>query len=727
MLSNFQSFLDDNTIYKPEQIETVMRLVRPNFRFSWCNKEQRYFNVPCAFDIETTSSYIDGEKVAIMYAWTFCLYGLSIIGRTWEQFFIMLEWIKKELNLNEHNRLLVGVHNLAFEFQWIRKWMEWKKVFAIDSRKPIYALSEMGIEFRCTYLLSGYSLEKVGEHLINFPVRKLKGDLDYKLIRHCKTPLTEKEIGYIRNDGKVCAAYIAECALHDGGIAKIPLTKTGYVRNFCRDACFYDHAIPREKDRTRQKYKEIINGLTIDVDAYKQQERAFQGGFTHANAFVALKEMCDGESRDFCSSYIASMVGFDRYPMSSPELIPHISKDEFYESIKYYACIFDVEFIDIEATVTYEHYISESRCFVKEGISVDNGRIVKADRIETTITEIDFEIIQKMYKWKKNGMRVYNFRRYRRGYLPTRFVRAVLEKYKQKTELKGIPGKETEYMRGKEDCNSSFGMCVMAVLREQFPYTDHWLDALEKPKIDEEKEIAKYNRNAGRFLYYAWGVYITAISRRNLFSAIWELGADYWYSDTDSVKGKLKNHLEYFEKYNEWITAKLKKACDYYGFSYDMIAPKTNKGVAKPLGIWEFDGSYKIFKTCGAKRYMNLYSNDPRNGEKAGTFSLTISGVNKNVAIPYFAQGLSCNVKTHEFENLPFDKFDNEMIIPASQTGKLTHTHIDHEQRGFITDYMGNRAEYYEKSAVHLEDAPYSMGIASEFLSYIFDITEVGR
>lgn len=723
MLSNFNSFLNDNTIYAPEDIETVMKLVRPNFRFSWCNKEQRYFNVPCAFDIETTSTYINGEKAAFMYAWTFCLYGLTIIGRTWGQFFTMLDWIVSELNLNEHNRLLCGVHNLSFEFQFIRKWMKWKNVFAIDSRKPIYALSDTGIEFRCTYLLSGYSLEKVGEHLINYPVKKLRGDLDYKLIRHSETPLTEKELGYIRNDGKVCAAYIAECALHDGGIAKIPLTKTGYVRNFCRDTCFYDHTIPREKDKTRQRYKELINGLTLDIDAYKQQERAFQGGFTHANAFVARKVVYDGESRDFCSSYIASMIGFDRYPMSAPELMPHITKEEFYEDIKYYACIFDVEFVGLEPIVTYEHYISESRCFVKEGISVDNGRIISADRIETTITEIDFEIIQKMYKWEK--FRVYNFRRYRRGYLPTRFVQAVLEKYKAKTELKGEVGKETEYMRAKEDCNSSFGMCVMSVLREQFPYTDHWLENFEKPKIDEEKEINKYNRNAGRFLYYAWGVYITAISRRNLFSAIWELGVDYWYSDTDSVKGKLKNHLEYFERYNEWITKKLKAACDYHGFSYDMIMPKTIKGVKKPLGIWEFDGVYKAFKTCGAKRYMLLYSDDERNGEKAGEFSMTISGVNKTVAIPYFAKGLSCNVKTRKIENLPFDKFDDGMIIPAGETGKLTHTHIDCEQRGQITDYLGNKAEYYEKSAVHLDDAAYSMGMDNEFLSYILDISEV--
>ena len=49
------------------------------------NKKHEWYNVACAFDIET-SSFIDhnGEKAATMYLWGFCCNGLCLYGRTWE-------------------------------------------------------------------------------------------------------------------------------------------------------------------------------------------------------------------------------------------------------------------------------------------------------------------------------------------------------------------------------------------------------------------------------------------------------------------------------------------------------------------------------------------------------------------------------------------------------------------------------------------------------------------
>lgn len=129
------------------------------------NKETvRMFNVPVAFDIETTSFYLnDDTKAATMYEWTFGINGNVVIGRTWDEFFNMLEAVSKHLNLSINRRLVVYVHNLSFEFQFIRKWFQWAKVFAVDTRKPVYAITESGIEFRCSFLLSGYSLAKLGD------------------------------------------------------------------------------------------------------------------------------------------------------------------------------------------------------------------------------------------------------------------------------------------------------------------------------------------------------------------------------------------------------------------------------------------------------------------------------------------------------------------------------------------------------------------------------------
>ena len=147
----------------------------------------------------------------------------------------MSEWYE----LNDKQRLVIYIHNLSYEFQFMHKWFEWTEVFSLHKRRPVRALCDLGIEFRCSYKLSGYSLAMVGEQLTKHNIRKLKGDLDYSLKRNCKTPLTEKELAYTYNDVLIITAYIEEYIERVGSIAEIPMTKTGEVRNFTRKQCFY--------------------------------------------------------------------------------------------------------------------------------------------------------------------------------------------------------------------------------------------------------------------------------------------------------------------------------------------------------------------------------------------------------------------------------------------------------------------------------------------------------
>lgn len=662
-------------------------------------KKGIFYNTPCSFDIETTSFYkvsTQMEKVAIMYEWTFCILGKVMIGRTWGEFIEFCNELVDFYGLNEIQHMIVYVHNLAFEFQFLRKLFEWKKVFSLESRKPIQAITSYGIEFRCSYLLSGYSLSKLAEQLTEIKIKKLVGDLDYSLIRHSHTPLYNNEIMYCINDVRIIVAYIYESILREGDITKIPLTKTGYVRKYCRNKCLYEN--DDKRNSKFHTYRKLMKRLTLDGKTYLQLKQAFAGGFTHASPYYANEILKNISSFDFGSSYPYVLIS-EQFPMSKPELITIKSNEEFYKNLSLYCCLFDIEIFNLESEIYFENYISKSHCRELEDAIENNGRIVSAKHLKMTVTEQDFDIISKFYKWEK--FLISNFRRFKKNYLPKDLVLSILKLYVDKTELKGVDGKEIEYLQSKERVNACYGMMVTDICRDEIIYEDEWVTE----KNDIEESIMKYNKSIKRFLYYPWGVWVTAYARRNLFTGICEFGYDYVYSDTDSIKVMNKDkHMDYINSYNNYVLRKLKIAMDYHGIDIEMTRPKNIKGETKQIGIWDFEGTYSRFKTLGAKRYMY---------EKDGKINLTVSGVNKSKAVPYL-------IKT--FGDKIFEKFDDELYIPKEYTGKMTHTYIDNEQIGIVTDYLGNKYNYHEYSSVHLENADYSLSLSKKYVDFLLGI-----
>lgn len=207
------------------------------------NKNIEYLNVPAAFDIETTSFYQNDDKSpenkrGIMYIWQFGIGNVVTTGRTWDEFKSLLTILENILYLDKNRRLVIYVHNLPYEWQFMRQHFTWDEVFILDDRKPVTARIG-GIEFRCSMKLAGgKSLANTAKDLIKYPVEKMVGDLDYSLIRTPLTPLTPTELKYCENDIRVILHYIQEKIEQDGDITRIPLTNTGYVRNYCRKACF---------------------------------------------------------------------------------------------------------------------------------------------------------------------------------------------------------------------------------------------------------------------------------------------------------------------------------------------------------------------------------------------------------------------------------------------------------------------------------------------------------
>ena len=326
---------------------------------------------------------------------------------------------------------------------------------------------------------------------------------------------------------------------------------------------------------------------------------------------------------------------------------------------------------------------------------------------------------------------------YERGYLPGAFIMSILELYAAKTTLKGVKDKIIEYMIKKGMLNSDYGMAVTDIVRDDAIYLDGNWDSIEADKVSQ---LTRYNRGYTRFLFYPWGVWVTAHARHNLWEAIFEFGEDYIYADTDSIKGlNFDKHQKFFDVYNAKVRTKLYTMCSWYGIDTKLVSPKTNKGVPKLIGVWEREENYVKFRTIGAKRYLYEY--------ESGELGLTVSGVNKNYALPYLlwkycgfdyelcklAYSTDPRLKTEAEEAMKkvidlhklksykpiFDAFDDSLVIPPGYSGKSIHTYVDIMYAAPVTEYFGETKFCFEESYTHLEPTGYEFSMAAEYLEYL--------
>lgn len=387
----------------------------------------------------------------------------------------------------------------------------------------------------------------------------------------------------------------------------------------------------------------------------------------------------------------------EKFPMSRATLVTtKLSDEEFDTLLKTKCCLFDLEAYNVVPILSQAHPISRSKCTIAENYVLDNGRIVMAEHLKITCTEQDYFIYKEFYDW--DDYVISNLRFYEKSYLPKQFSRAILELYQMKSKLKGVEGEEINYMISKNMMNSAYGMSVTNPVRTELIYTEQ--NTFEEKQPDIAEAIKKYNEQKRRFLFYPWGVWVTAYARANLFSGILECGNDFVYSDTDSVKIlNQKKHEHYFNEYDKQIMEKIERVADVFHWTPEEYAPKNIKGEEKPIGVWDFEGVFDEFKTLGAKRYL------VRMGER---YTLTLAGANKRKALRYLLETGS-----------PFDSFDNGLFIPPDSSGRLTLTYIDDETSGTVVDFNGVPFSYHETSSVHMEKSPYNLTMSTDFINYL--------
>lgn len=650
-------------------------------------KRGRYYEIPCAFDIETTNYRIDDKThFSYMYHWQFCIDTTVVFGRTWEEFQTLINRLSTYANgvIN----FVVYVHNLSFEWQFFHQFLKVTDIFARKKRVPLYFRTP-GIEWRCSYFLSNMSLGLFTSSTPGVRYWKKTDTYDYKKLRTSQTVLTQTELEYC-----FCDVYgLCECIrsrMKDDTLATIPLTSTGYVR---RES--------RERMKSNPSNHNLMKRIRLTPETYQLCQEAFRGGDTSANGIWANQVLDGIESYDMQSSYPAIMVS-EKFPMSPFKRLESLTRERFYSYLNKYACLIRVVLTNVQLkdkkTIPY---LDKAHCRHQKGLKSFNGRVISADRLEVTFTDIDWKIFSREYAYDTENIRVLDFYYARYGYLADELRKYVIELFRGKCELKyqtSIEGHDTQldelYAKYKNLINALFGMLVTDICSPDIIFEDETWDT---ESIDTAQALIEYYNSRNSFLSYQWGIWVTAHGRLRLREGIWACGNDVIYVDTDSVKA-FPGYKEAFEKLSAKNIQKL--------LSCGLDSVPIVNGKPYYLGEWEYEGKHggiNKFRTCGAKKYCTVYHD--------GTLEITVAGCNKKKGSEY----LKKNGGIEAFVPREGKKGERGLLIPKEYSGRTTAWYVDDDIHTIEID----GAEMTTASSIYMEDTTYELGLTDEYVSYV--------
>lgn len=559
----------------------------------------RYKDLVTAFDIETTR-IVEIEQ-SIMYIWQWAFDDVVVIGRTWGEFLTLAGDLSSILGENE--RLMIYVHNLSYEFSFLKGIYNFKPkdVFCMDSRKVAKAVMFDKLEFRCTYIHSNSNL---ASYTKKFHVKhaKLSGtDFDYSKDRYPWTELSDLELQYCINDvlGLV-EAVKAEMQADGDNIYTFCLTKTGYCR---RDA----------KRAMRLVSHMWVKKQLPTWHLYSILREAFRGGNTHGNRYTAGIIVPDVHQVDRSSSYPEVLINRP-YPVDRFYELGAVTNAKFYSLLDHGRAIVARVYIrGLKLRYAWEGcpYIPRDKCRDIIGGVYDNGRVLEASELCISITDVDYRIIAKMYVW--DAIDFYDLAYTRYGPLPQPYKDLIIRYYERKTALKGVITDDDpcglEYFRNKELLNSFYGLTAQDPIKDTILYMDG--DFIPEGK-DPEELLALDNKRR-QLPPYQVGVWCTAWARYELQRGIDLVqeteGAAFIYTDTDSIK--YTGDVD-FTEYN---AEKVNLAETNGGSALDP------KGVTHYMGVFEDEGTARRFIHLGAKKYA--YE------DEQGELHLTVAGVIK--------------------------------------------------------------------------------------------------
>lgn len=683
----------------------------------------------------------------------------------------------------QRRQLLIGIANLTFEFQFMCKWTRndthyncvvpfVSSVFADKVHSPITCgLTTTAAApdcFFCIDILRVGSLSLAATGKDYCTTQKLKGDLDYDKMRNSQTPLTDKEMDYCRNDVIVGAeymrwyidAYVKQCKL-------VPITKTGLVRA----------AVAHEFLKSGKNITDI-NKLFPQTfnEYYKCMTYLYRGGYVGTTPNAVDKVWENVQGRDFTSSYPAVMEQ-ELYPVEPFKKViatPNVNKlDDYADSnnVCWYATFVfknvrktsQVSVESMSKTVQYQYvqaHMSEIKaqhpewehlstaaqiCRRLYNMLDDNGRVSSADEMTVMLTEQDWKVYRWFYTW--SDVEVKDFQEAGRGRLPEYLLNVVEYFYSRKSVLKrsGLEG-TAEYTLSKQLTNSSYGLCVQKMHFDEYMFAFNTGWTAERPKVTNPEDFAamseqyleqarlgqyqykgKHNQLAEPAFWLSpyYGIWITAHARRRILWAIYNLGTDYKYSDTDSVYyTNADKHQKFFDDWNADIAKQNKQL---FGNRYDTLG---DLGEFDPVAIkWKDENGDKhesfeySFKTWGAKRYVKV--------DAEGHMEQTIAGLPKGTiwkTINKHKDELGYgNLSDKELAFKTFEFFKPGMELNMEDADKRTTRYNDTPHSDVITDEFGNTETMSELSSVALYSVPFVMSVDNYYLAVVKYVQEHER
>ena len=749
---------------------------------------------PIAFDIETTT-VIDYEKdkkgrikyddtgapiieraEGYAYHWQILVNETVVHCKSWKECMTVFRLVCNKLRLSAYvegipNHIFKArclIANMGFEFQFMNQHFlaigdKWTKIFSVNSRCPLVAETDSGFVFQDALKISNSSLEKLSE-LYSLPSKKTH-DLDYSLARNTKTQLTDEEIRYCSLDVRILGDFHRWIMqnYHANGL-DYPLTSTGLLRDTLikyfeqtefKTSQYTTKDGKKKTSKELSKFAKTIPDLFPDTyDEYADiMKFGFRGGYTHANSRNADKILENVNGGDFTSSYPYVMM-FQKYPVTKfyncrkdIDVIEYLIKKGKAVMMKLrFNCLNNLTPHSLESvnkTWEYEECGRNIKEFInKTGAIIDNGRVLYADTLTVTLTDLDYESYKMFYEWK--SVEVLEAKSAQYGLLPDYVRLSVSTYYHTKNLLKKAGLDETtEYGLAKAMVNGNYGlMCEKLHIDEVIfdPERFAWYTSMPEDKYELQQAYIeeiygknsdkKYDKKPKTILSPYWGIWTTAHARNNLFQILMKIpDTDSLYCDTDSIYflNPEKNWAlceEYNKKVmhdnmiliNEWNKEK--------GFDideYNMMNPADRENYVKEthglvpnyfVDLGTFDklnknGNYTRFKTLGAKRYVKEWY------DKKGELKVeqTIAGLPKTALCEY------CEKNDKD----PFAVFKNGMSI---KNVKKAHAYNDKPHTRVITDYQGNTEEMTEYASVGIYDVSFSMKMDSAYTRLIMSYAE---